>query len=163
MLRGRQGRVAVAAGYLAAWSLLVATAPGCYRVQYYTEATPNGQERWRWNHFFVWGVAGHGETDIRAECPHGIARAAVKHSFPNMLLSVLTLGIYTPTTTELWCAERGSEAKPPSTAPPPTARPRPTGSQPPRTAPGSPPPAGTPPGFEDERPTPNPAGGRGPS
>lgn len=54
------------------------------------------------NHYFIYGLA-QGSTANPQEMAGGASdyTVTIQHSFVNGLLNVLTLGIYTPTTTEV--------------------------------------------------------------
>lgn len=81
---------------------------GCYRDALITEL-PKSQdpqyEKWR-NHFLYGVVRGIRTEDVQlAEvCPQGVARAETKMNGWNGLVSVLTIGIYTPMKLNIYCA-----------------------------------------------------------
>ncbi len=54
--------------------------------------------------FFIYGIGQTQEIDGRAICREkGINRIRTKQTFVNVLLQVVTLGIYTPRTLEVYC------------------------------------------------------------
>ncbi len=65
-----------------------------------------------WNHFFIGGLIGDPEVDVGDACPGGLSRIEVTHTAVNVIVAIITLGIYSPTTVEVWCADDGG-AKPP--------------------------------------------------
>lgn len=73
----------------------------CYS---YTSVVGNGaqgnQETTEWNHYVLFGLAPAGVSDSK-QLSNGAQNYTVhtRHSFVNGLVSALTLGIYTPTTT----------------------------------------------------------------
>jgi hypothetical protein len=82
---------------------------GCYHVRYQMKAEAVGPPVTAWNHIFLWGLAGSGSVDVAATCPGGLARLETKRSFGNLLLSLLTIGIYTPNQVTVWCAGRTAD------------------------------------------------------
>lgn len=106
-------------------ALLAAGGAGCYSVTYATKSPPNYQSRSVWNHYFLWGLVNHSVVDMRRICPRGVARVQVGHSFANTLVAMLTVGLYSPATTEVWCATGPPPPKPTPARPPPTAPPTP--------------------------------------
>lgn len=88
--------------------LFALVAPGCFR-----DATVTGLpvadepalEDWR-NHFLGGVVRGIKTDDVELDeiCPEGVARIETKQNGWNGLVSVLTLGIYTPQKLNVFCA-----------------------------------------------------------
>lgn len=113
---------------------------GCYHVRYHRQCNYQGPPIARWNHFFLWGLAGSAEVDVREFCPQGVARVVTQRSAGNIFVSIITLGLYSPAMVEVWCAAPGTMQRP---APPPP-RPTPTPSHVPTVDP-------------PEQPTPGPA------
>jgi hypothetical protein len=75
------------------------------RASFVDGKTATAEHSERWGHFFVYGMAGHAQFDVRDACRSGRAHAVHVESTPTMvLLSVLTLGIYTPRSIEIECA-----------------------------------------------------------
>ncbi len=56
--------------------------------------------------YYFWGFVGHPELNLQKICmdqkPHGIKRFK---SPEDGFITVLTLGIYTPSTVQVWCGE----------------------------------------------------------
>jgi len=57
-----------------------------------------------WVTTWLWGLVPAAEIDVRRECPSGLATVTTETSFPNGLVSALTLGIYTPQHVTITCA-----------------------------------------------------------
>lgn len=82
--------------------------PACFR-----DATVTGLpmserpelEEWR-NHFLFGVVRGIRTDDVQLTevCPQGVARIETKQNGWNGVVSVLTMGIYTPTKLKIYCA-----------------------------------------------------------
>ena len=53
---------------------------------------------------FIYGLVPPPELNTRSDCPNGVAKVETEHSFMNGLLSVVTIGIYTPIHTKVTCA-----------------------------------------------------------
>jgi Bor protein len=60
-----------------------------------------------WASAFLFGLVPPDIREGRQLCPAGVARAETSHSFKNWLVSVATVGIYTPMTLTLTCAGPG--------------------------------------------------------
>lgn len=86
----------------------------CYRMQYVTDTPPatSSPNQSEWNHFFIGGLIGDPEVGVDEMCPGGVSRVDVVHSVANIIVAVLTLGIYAPTTVDVWCADDGGAARP---------------------------------------------------
>lgn len=80
--------------------------PACYKhTLTIGDGAPDGPlVRDTWEHFWIAGVIGHTEADIREICPAGDATIRVGQSFLNGLVAGLTAGIYTPTRLQVRCA-----------------------------------------------------------
>jgi hypothetical protein len=97
---------------ITAFTLLLSTLvlPACFR-----DATVTGLpvadepalEDWR-NHFLYGVVRGIKTDDVELDevCPQGAARMETKQNGWNGLVSVLTLGIYTPQKLNVYCAAK---------------------------------------------------------
>ena len=83
----------------------------CYSVKYATKMKAEPQQHSVTNHFFLAGLIGHPKVNLARRCPDGVAYAEVIHSFGDMLLSGLTLGIWSPTTTRYRCAAGTTQAQ----------------------------------------------------
>lgn len=81
---------------------------GCYQARMTTgkDASNTVVEK-KWAASYLYGLV-PAEIDVADECPHGIASATRKLSFPNMLVGFLTINIYTPQSVTVTCAARGS-------------------------------------------------------
>jgi hypothetical protein len=71
---------------------------------------PAGAEKSEWVDFYLFGIVGQEEVDVRDLCP--TARAREVHVGSNVAtfgLSVVTLGIYTPRKVTVTCAKAGGD------------------------------------------------------
>jgi hypothetical protein len=56
-------------------------------------------------HYFIFGAVGRPELDVGALCREKtIDKIQVLSSVPNVIVTVLTLGIYAPRTVRVWCS-----------------------------------------------------------
>ena len=55
-------------------------------------------------HFFLFGRIGEPEINLTQECPSGVASYGDRFTFTDVLLGLLTVGIYTPRTVVIRCA-----------------------------------------------------------
>lgn len=91
---------------------LLWVASGCYRQVIQTGRTPAATVIDRpWTHTWLWGLVPATAIDVTSQCRSGIATVVTEQSFMNGLVSVLTLGIYTPRHVTVTCAT-GSAARP---------------------------------------------------
>ena len=59
------------------------------------------------NHFIFWGLWQNKKIDLVEECfGENPSRIKEKYTFLNIISSLITLGIYNPRTSEIWC-EKG--------------------------------------------------------
>ncbi len=93
--------VRVFASLLAALLLSV----GCYHAKIETASAPSGQTfADNWARGWAWGLAGP-TVQTSGACPNGVARVETQLSFLNQLVSLLTIGIYTPMQINATCAQ----------------------------------------------------------
>lgn len=82
---------------------------GCYRHDYYyTTVSPEPVPAvWAWNHHLFWGIVRLNQgVPLDAVCPAGnISRVENWMGPLQVVLSVLTAGIYTPTTVRVFCGK----------------------------------------------------------
>lgn len=74
---------------------------------------PAGVERSEWANFYLIGLVGEAEVDVRDHCPTGRAREVwIGEDVLTLGVSLITLGIYTPRKVAITCAapptERGA-------------------------------------------------------
>jgi hypothetical protein len=79
----------------------------CHVVRYDTGVAPSPRRYERTVHFFFWGlVPPRGATvDLDEACPEGAARWKEKATFGDALADVLTVGLWSPRTVIVECAE----------------------------------------------------------
>lgn len=87
--------------------LLAATlaSTGCYRATFYRDASVSkGETHDEWTNFYVFGLVGDERVDVRPFCPGGeVAAVQTGGNFATGLVSVVTIGIYTPRKVYVTC------------------------------------------------------------
>lgn len=97
-LRHALGRALVVLGFT---SLVT----GCgYTYHFRNVDQAPGEEHNEWASFFLFGIVGDYELDVRELCPQGVAEITTGTNFLTWLVSGVTLGIYTPRKVNVWCA-----------------------------------------------------------
>jgi len=80
---------------------------GCYKATIADTRVPEWAEaprESRWESYFLWGIVGNNEEDIRTICPHGQAVMVRQDTgFAAYLDGTLTLGIYSPRNLVVGC------------------------------------------------------------
>lgn len=67
---------------------------------------PRGEVKTEWVDFYVFGLLGHAEIDVRDHCKSGYAREVYLSSdILTIGVTVLTLGIYVPRKVTITCAQ----------------------------------------------------------
>jgi hypothetical protein len=86
--------------------LLALTLPGCFKATFEDARSPEPAETSvAYRSYYLVGVVGSGEVDVRDYCRSGRARRVrTESNFGTMVISVLTLGIYTPRVVTITCA-----------------------------------------------------------
>lgn len=85
--------------------LAVLLVTACYHTTISTGVAPlPGETRKDWAHGYLWGIIGPETVRTDGVCKHGVSLVETEHSFLNMLVSALSLGIYTPVTIRFRCA-----------------------------------------------------------
>jgi hypothetical protein len=87
--------------------LLAATlaSSGCYRATFYRDpSVSKGETHDEWTNFYVFGLVGSEKVDVRPFCPGGdVAAVQTGGNFVTGLVSVVTIGIYTPRKVYVTC------------------------------------------------------------
>jgi hypothetical protein len=90
---------------------LGSAAAGCYKATFIRDPQAiRGIEQDRWNNFFIFGLVGEHDFHVREFCPDGrVAQIQTGGNFGTGLVSLLTIGIYTPRKVWVICAaDRGA-------------------------------------------------------
>lgn len=89
--------------YLGLWLSLASGMSSCYSLTYAVgEGPQRGIEVKEKNHFFVYGLAkGKTSDPVKMAGEAEDYQVNISHSFVDGLVSMLTLGIYNPTTTKV--------------------------------------------------------------
>jgi len=92
---------------LLAAALACAALSGCYTVRYETRLPEGGPKKEDHARFFLWGLAGHKDVDLDDLCPQGAHAWRNRASPGDVVLSIVTLGVYVPRTIDVECAPEG--------------------------------------------------------
>jgi hypothetical protein len=57
-----------------------------------------------WQKNLVWGIVSGPNIELAEACPQGVARVDESFTFANGMATLLTVGLYTPYTIEIFCA-----------------------------------------------------------
>jgi hypothetical protein len=97
--------------YFAIVAMLL-TFSACYHATIQTGLTPSAQTiEQNWATGWIYGLVPPSAVETMQGCPSGVARVETQLSFPNQLVNILTLGIYTPMTIVVTCADgRGASS-----------------------------------------------------
>ncbi len=82
---------------------------GCYHATIETGLPPGNQTLEKpWASGWVFGLIPPSTVETASRCPNGVARIETQLSFLNMLVSFITLSIYTPMAIQVTCADPGT-------------------------------------------------------
>jgi hypothetical protein len=89
--------------------LAVVLATGCYKATFIRDpGVQRGVERDAWEDFFIFGLVNEQTVDVRQFCPDGrVAQVQTGGNFATGIVSILTIGIYTPRKVYVTCAADG--------------------------------------------------------
>lgn len=78
---------------------------GCHVVRYDTGRPASQQVVTVPLNFFLWGIVGDRVVDLDAACPDGAARWQNQATAGDAFIDVITVGIWSPRTVKIQCAE----------------------------------------------------------
>lgn len=82
------------------------TLPGCYKASFHRDPSVlRGEEHDEWSDFFVFGLVGEETYDVHRFCSDEVAEVRTGGNFGTGVVSVATLGIYTPRKVYVTCAQ----------------------------------------------------------
>jgi hypothetical protein len=85
---------------------LLGTATGCFHTTVMTTGAQPANSVERWQHFLIGGLVPLSEQwDARTDCQSGIAKVESSMQIGNVLLTAITVGIYSSVTLKVWCAQ----------------------------------------------------------
>jgi Bor protein len=88
---------------------LVAVLSGCYHATVETGAKPSTvMVEKKWASGWIFGLVPPKTIETQAKCNTGVSKVETQLSFLNMLVSALTLNIYSPMDIRVTCAEGAS-------------------------------------------------------
>lgn len=87
-------------------AFVLAGTAGCYHATVETAATPSTETvEKKWASGWIFGLVPPSTMSTKEKCPNGVAKVETQLSFANQLVSILTLGIYTPMDIRATCAK----------------------------------------------------------
>lgn len=91
---------------------LLGSSSGCYKATFYRDPSVlKGDEHEQWSDFYVFGLVGTEDFDVRHFCPSSDAAVAkTGGNFMTGFVSVITIGIYTPRKVYVTCAAPSGQA-----------------------------------------------------
>ena len=90
-------------------ALAVLVTSACYHATVETGATPSTTViKKSFASGWIYGLVPPSTVETASKCPTGVARVETRLSFVNQLVSLLTIGIYTPMEIVVTCATAGS-------------------------------------------------------
>ena len=88
-------------------AILLVGITGCYHATIETGVAPSGQTVDReWASSWIYGLVPPSTTETQAKCPNGVSKVETQLSFVNMVVGMVTGGIYTPMQINVTCAAR---------------------------------------------------------
>lgn len=86
--------------------LLFALAAGGCKATFTDPRVPAGDEHTLWRSFFLGGLVGHAEVDVRDVCASGRAREVqTSEDVLTLGVTVITIGVYAPRRVYVTCAK----------------------------------------------------------
>ena len=82
---------------------------GCFTTRLQDARVTPGAKHDEWRSFFFWGLAGKAEVDVRELCAGEAYEVSTGTNAGTWLVSVLTLGIYSPEKVYVTCGEGKSK------------------------------------------------------
>lgn len=92
------------------WGLAVALLSGCgYTYHFRDNSAQRGEEHNELASYFLFGIIGDHEVNVREFCPQGAYEITTGTNFLTWFISGITLGIYTPRKVNIWCSRAGAQ------------------------------------------------------
>jgi len=97
--------------FILAVTVLLAVS-GCYTATIDTGRKPSTVVMQKnWAHGWIYGLVPPSTVETASKCTDGVAKVMTQLSFANQLVGILTVGIYTPMTIKVTCAEKSEMSK----------------------------------------------------
>ena len=78
---------------------------GCGYTYHFRDMTQiRGEEHNEWASYFIFGIVGDYEVNVKEFCPQGAAEVATGNNFATWFLRVITIGIYSPRKVIIRCS-----------------------------------------------------------
>ncbi len=83
---------------------------GCgYTYHFRDTSQLRGEEHNKWASYFIFGIAGDYEVNVKEFCPQGAAEVATGSNFGTWIVGVITIGIYSPRKVIIRCSAGPSD------------------------------------------------------
>ena len=82
---------------------------GCSKVTYQTSLPQDAVHTHR-EMFFLYGLVGDAEIDLKEYCPFGVSSVLQQQDVVDMIIQYVTFGVVSPVSVEIRCAKKGSQA-----------------------------------------------------
>lgn len=83
----------------------LAALSGCGYTYHFKDTTAlRGEEHNEWASYFIFGLVGEYEVNVKEFCPNGVAEIATGNNFATWILRIVTIGIYSPRKVNIWCS-----------------------------------------------------------
>lgn len=94
---------------IGALTVLAVTGAGCYHATIETGLPPSSQTVENdWAPSWIAGLVPPKTVETAERCPDGVAKVETRLSFMNQVVSIITLGIYTPMSIRVTCAAQSA-------------------------------------------------------
>lgn len=90
---------------------LALLANGCFTTSLRDARMTPGEKHDEWRSFFLYGMAGHAEVDVKEYCPGDVYEVAMGTNFGTWFVSIITLGIYSPEKIFVTCSSGPAAAE----------------------------------------------------
>lgn len=88
----------------ALFALSLLATSGCYKVTHTTGASPTGAPITQKASFFLFGLIGEADVDLKQLCPSGVAWFQNRAEVGDSIIGCVTCGLYQPMTIEVRCS-----------------------------------------------------------
>lgn len=99
-----KSRLPISRSIVALALALASTSAACHKATFVDPAYPKVQTAERWTDFFLFGLVGEENIDAHAVCGDQIAAVRTGGNVGTDVVSIITLGIYTPRKIYVTCA-----------------------------------------------------------
>jgi hypothetical protein len=103
----------------------LSTLAGCYKATFVNPSVQPGPSIERWTNFYLFGLVGHEEIDVRLLCPGEVASIRTGGNVGTEIVTAVTFGIYAPRKIYVTCSGATTPQAPSAAPSPPNVTPGP--------------------------------------